>query len=39
MDLTAQANSAVKSWEFRPAQKNGKSVSVRVPIEMTFRLF
>ena len=39
MDLTAQAIGAVKSWEFRPAQKDGKPVSVRVPIEMTFRLF
>jgi len=39
MNLTAQAISAVKSWEFRPAQKDGKAVSVRVPIEMTFRLF
>ena len=39
MDLTAQAISAVKSWEFRPAQKDGKPVSVRVPIEGTLRLF
>lgn len=39
MDLTAQAIGAVKSWEFRPAQKDGKPVSVRVPIEMTLRLF
>jgi TonB family protein len=37
--LTSQAIKAVQSWKFRPAQKDGKPVSVRVPIETTFRLF
>jgi len=37
--LTSQAIKAVQNWKFRPAQKDGKPVSVRVPIETTFRLF
>ena len=37
--LTSQAIKAVQSWKFRPAQRDGKAVSVRTPIETTFRLF
>lgn len=37
--LTSQAIKAVQNWKFRPAQKDGKPVSVRVPIETAFRLF
>lgn len=37
--LTAQAISATKNWRFQPGQKDGKPVAVRVPIEITFRLF
>ncbi len=37
--LTSQAIKAVQNWKFRPAQKDGKLVSVRLPIETTFRLF
>lgn len=37
--LTSQAIKAVQKWKFRPAQKDGKPVSVRVPIETTFRLY
>jgi TonB family protein len=37
--LTATAITAVHSWKFKPAQKDGKPISVRVPIEVTFRLF
>lgn len=36
--LTSQAIKAVQSWRFRPAQKDGKPVSARVPVEVTFRL-
>jgi TonB family protein len=36
---TSQAIKAVQSWKFRPAQKDGKPVAVRVPIEITFHLF
>ena len=37
--LTSQAIKAVQSWKFRPAQKDGKPVSVRLPIEFTFHLY
>jgi TonB family protein len=37
--LTARAIAAVRSWKFRPAQKDGTSIPVRVPVEITFRLF
>ena len=37
--LTASAIRAVESGDFKPAEKDGKPVSVRVPIETTFCLF
>ena len=37
--LTTEAIAAVQSWKFRPAQKDGMPVPVRVPVELTFRLF
>lgn len=36
--LTAQAIKATKKWLFKPGQKDGKPVSVRVSVETTFRL-
>jgi TonB family protein len=37
--LTDQALEAARNWRFKPAiGKDGKSVAVRVPIEITFRL-
>lgn len=39
LGLTAQAIKAVQEWRFRPAQKDGKPVPARVPIEFTFRMF
>jgi TonB family protein len=37
--LAKQATEALKNWRFKPAtNKEGKPVSVLVPIEMTFRL-
>lgn len=38
LGLTSQAIKAAQSWRFRPAQKDGKPVSVRVPVEFTFRV-
>ncbi len=37
--MTQQAIDAVKSWKFKPAQRDGRPVAVRVSIEMMFRLF
>jgi len=37
--LTAKAVTDVRSWKFRPAQKDGTPVPVRVPVEITFGLF
>jgi TonB family protein len=37
--LAAEATSAVKKWSFQPATKDGKPVTVCVPIEVTFRLY
>ena len=37
--LTTEAIAAVQSWKFKPAQKDGMPVPVRVPVELTFRLF
>ena len=37
--LTSQAIRTVQGWEFKPAQKDGKPVAVRVPIEISLRLF
>jgi len=36
--LNKQAVEAVQKWKFKPAEKNGKPVRVRVPIEITFRV-
>lgn len=38
--LANQATEAVKRWKFKPAiDKEGKPVSVLIPIEVTFELF
>jgi TonB family protein len=37
--LTAKAIEATMQWRLKPAEKDGKPVSVRVPVESTFRLF
>jgi TonB family protein len=36
--LNKQALEAVQGWKFKPAEKNGKPVPVRVPVEITLRL-
>jgi TonB family protein len=36
--LNKQAVEAVQKWKFKPAEKEGKPVRVRVPIEITFRV-
>jgi len=36
--LNKQAMEAVQKWKFKPAEKDGKPVPVRVPIEITLRL-
>lgn len=36
-DLDAEAVKAVSKWRFRPAEKKGKPVAVRVRIEVNFR--
>lgn len=36
--LDQQAIKAMKQWLFKPATKDGKSVAVRIEIEMTFTL-
>ncbi len=35
-DLDQSAVEAVKEWRFSPAQKNGKSIAVRVSVEIQF---
>jgi TonB family protein len=35
-DLDASAVQAVKEWRFEPAQKNGKSIAVRVSVQIQF---
>jgi TonB family protein len=35
--LNKQAIEAVQGWKFKPAEKNGKPVPVRVPVEISFR--
>jgi TonB family protein len=36
--LNQQAMEAVQKWKFKPAEKDGKPVPVRVPIEITLRV-
>jgi TonB family protein len=36
--LNKQAIEAVQRWKFKPAEKDGKAVRVRVPIEITLRV-
>lgn len=36
--LDQQAIKTVKTWKFQPATKDGKPVSVRVAVEMTFKI-
>jgi TonB family protein len=36
--LNQQAIEAVQKWKFKPAEKDGKPVRVRVPIEITLRV-
>jgi TonB family protein len=36
--LNKQAIEAVQKWKFKPAEKDGQPVRVRVPIEITFRV-
>lgn len=38
-DLDSQAASAIKEWQFEPALRDGKSVPVCIPVEMTFQLY
>jgi TonB family protein len=38
-DLDKQAIKAVSTWKFEPATKDGKPVAVRVPVEVTFKLY
>jgi TonB family protein len=37
--MTEQAIKAVRGWEFKPATDGKEPVAVRVPIEITFRLY
>ena len=37
--LNKQAIDAIQKWKFKPAEKNGKPVPVRVPVDITFRLY
>ncbi|MGB6670755.1 MAG: energy transducer TonB, partial [Candidatus Acidiferrum sp.] len=37
--LAEQAVDAVKKWKFKPAKFEGKSVSVRVPVDIDFQLY
>jgi len=39
LGLTDQAIKATRSWRFRPAEKDGKPVSVRVSVEVAFHLY
>jgi TonB family protein len=38
-DLTQQSIEMVLNWKFKPCQKDGKPVPVRMPVETTFRLY
>jgi TonB family protein len=39
LGLDEKAVETVKTWKFKPAQKNGTPVPVRVMVEVSFRLF
>jgi periplasmic protein TonB len=39
LGLDEKAVEAVRTWKFKPAQKNGTPVPVRVMVEVSFRLF
>ena len=39
MGLDEKAVKAVKTWRFKPSEKDGKPVRVRIMIEATFRLY
>ena len=39
MGLDENAVSTVKTWKFKPAERNGSPVPVRVMVEVSFRLF
>jgi TonB family protein len=39
LGLDEKAVETVKTWKFKPAQKNGTAVPVRVMVEVSFRLF
>ena len=38
LGLDENATEAVRQWTFKPAKKDGRPVTSRVPIEITFRL-
>lgn len=37
--LIAQATQVMEDWQFEPALKDGNPVSVRIPVEVSFRLY
>src|SRR5579883_300965 len=39
LGLDEEAVKTVKTWKFKPAQRNGVPVAVRLDVEVTFRLF
>lgn len=39
LGLDEKAEETVRTWKFKPAQRNGVPVPVRVMVEVTFRLF
>jgi TonB family protein len=39
MGLDEQAIKAVKTWKFKPATLDGKSVAVQITVEVTFGLY
>ena len=36
--LDNEAVKAAKQWQFRPAEKEGKPIAMRIQLEMTFAL-
>jgi TonB family protein len=39
LGLDQSALHAVRTWKFKPADRNGKPVPVRIPVEVSFRMF